>query len=101
MKEYCYKVKSNLLKVEFKGIYYKKPLIENYGFYPVQQDFEDEKGNKIDFKGYRADKINNFAIEYIENHNNDKPFFLFISQLEPHHQNDHKRFEGPKEKVKK
>lgn len=61
----------------------------------------DEKGNKIDFEGYRADKINDFAIEYIENHNNDKPFFLFVSQLEPHHQNDHKRFEGPKEKVEK
>ena len=61
----------------------------------------DEKGNKIEFEGYRADRINDFAIEYIENHNNDKPFFLFISQLEPHHQNDHKRFEGPKEKVEK
>lgn len=61
----------------------------------------DEKGNKIDFKGYRADRINDFAIEYIENHNNDKPFFLFISQLEPHHQNDHNRFEGPKEKVER
>lgn len=61
----------------------------------------DEKGNKIDFKGYRADRINDFAIEYIENHNNDKPFFLFVSQLEPHHQNDHNRFEGPKEKVEK
>ena len=61
----------------------------------------DEKGNKIDFEGYRADKINDFAIEYIENHNNDKPFFLFVSQLEPHHQNDHKRFEGPKEKIEK
>ena len=61
----------------------------------------DEKGNKIDFKGYRADRINDFAIEYIENHNDDKPFFLFVSQLEPHHQNDHKRFEGPKEKVER
>lgn len=61
----------------------------------------DEKGNKIDFKGYRADRINDFAIEYIENHNNEKPFFMFISQLEPHHQNDRKRFEGPKEKVDK
>lgn len=61
----------------------------------------DEKGNKIGFEGYRADRINDFAIEYIENHNNDKPFFLFISQLEPHHQNDHNRFEGPKEKIEK
>ena len=61
----------------------------------------DEKGNKIDFKGYRADRINDFAIEYIENYSVEKPFFLFVSQLEPHHQNDHKKFEGPKEKVEK
>ncbi len=61
----------------------------------------DEKGNKIDFEGYRADRINDFAIEYIENYNGDKPFFLFVSQLEPHHQNDHGRFEGPKEKIEK
>ncbi len=59
----------------------------------------DENGKKIEFEGYRADRINDFAIEYIENHNDEKPFFMFISQLEPHHQNDHNRFEGPKEKV--
>ncbi len=61
----------------------------------------DENGNKIEFEGYRADKINDFAIEYIENRNSDKPFFMFISQLEPHHQNDHNRFEGPIDKVEK
>ncbi len=61
----------------------------------------DENGNKIDFTGYRADCINDFAIEYINNHKNDKPFFMFISQLEPHHQNDHNHFEGPKEKLEK
>lgn len=61
----------------------------------------DENGNKIDFEGYRADRINDFAIEYIENYDRNKPFFMFISQLEPHHQNDRNRFEGPKEKVEK
>ncbi len=61
----------------------------------------DENGNKIDFEGYRADKINDFAIEYIENYDSEKPFFMFVSQLEPHHQNDHNRFEGPKDKVDK
>ena len=61
----------------------------------------DENGKKIDFKGYRADKINDFALEYINNHSGEKPFFMFISQLEPHHQNDRHRFEGPKEKVEK
>lgn len=61
----------------------------------------DENGSKIDFKGYRADRINDFAVEYINNHNNDKPFFLFVSQLEPHHQNDRRCFEGPKGKAEK
>ena len=59
----------------------------------------DENGNKIDFTGYRADCINDFAIEYVNNHNSEKPFFMFISQLEPHHQNDRGHFEGPKETV--
>ncbi len=59
----------------------------------------DEDGNKIDFKGYRADCINDFALEYINNHDSDKPFFMFISQLEPHHQNDRGHFEGPKEMI--
>ncbi len=61
----------------------------------------DEDGNKIEFEGYRADRINDFAIEYIKNHNGENPFFMFVSQLEPHHQNDRKTFEGPKEKISK
>jgi len=59
----------------------------------------DENGNRIDFEGYRADCINDFAVEYINNHSGEKPFFMFVSQLEPHHQNDHGHFEGPKESV--
>lgn len=59
----------------------------------------DGDNNKVEFKGYRADCINDFALEYIENKTSDKPFFLFVSQLEPHHQNDHHCYEGPKETV--
>lgn len=60
----------------------------------------DGDGNKLDFTGYRADCINDFALEYLENGREaDKPFFLFISQLEPHHQNDHHHYEGYKETV--
>ena len=64
----------------------------------------DNDGNRLDFEGYRADAINGFAEEYLANEDGtrrdpDKPFFLFISQLEPHHQNDHKRYEGYKETV--
>ena len=56
----------------------------------------DENSNRLDFKGYRADRINDYAIEYIKNIKHEKPFFMFVSQLEPHHQNDRLRFEAPK-----
>ena len=59
----------------------------------------DGDGNRVDFTGYRADCINDMALEYIDNHEGEKPFFLFVSQLEPHHQNDHHCFEGPRETV--
>lgn len=61
----------------------------------------DESGNKIDFEGYRADCINDFALEYLENCDKKKPFFMFVSQLEPHHQNDRHKIEGYKETVEK
>lgn len=63
----------------------------------------DENMNKVEFKGYRADCITDYALDYIKNYNDEKPFFLFLSHIEPHHQNDHKRYEGPigsKEKFK-
>ncbi len=55
----------------------------------------DKEGRKREFIGYRADAVNNFAIHYLHQYSGEKPFFLFISQIEPHHQNDHGRFEGP------
>lgn len=57
----------------------------------------DEEGNKCEFQGYRADCITDYALEYLEKQNEQKkPFFLTISHIEPHHQNDHKHYEGPK-----
>ena len=61
----------------------------------------DGDNNKVEFKGYRADCINDFALDYLDRKTSDKPFFMFISQLEPHHQNDRHRYEGPVETVPK
>ncbi len=55
----------------------------------------DEKNDIVDFEGYRVDAITDYAIEFIEHRSKDKPFFLFVSYLEPHHQNNRKSFEGP------
>lgn len=61
----------------------------------------DGDGNKLDFTGYRADCINDYALEYLENRDPEKPFFMFVSQLEPHQQNDRHTFEGYKETIEK
>lgn len=60
----------------------------------------DGGGKRVNFTGYRPDCINDFALEYLEKgRDREKPFFMFISQLEPHHQNDHGRYEGYRETV--
>lgn len=55
----------------------------------------DENDRRIDFKGYRADCINDLALEFFDQYDGEKPFFMTISQIEPHHQNDRKHYEGP------
>jgi arylsulfatase A-like enzyme len=53
---------------------------------------------------YRVDAQTDWAIEFLQSRKGKaKPFFLFVSYIEPHHQNDHRHFEGPrgsKEKFK-
>ena len=55
----------------------------------------DEDNNRVDFQGYRADCINDMALEFFDQYDGKKPFFMTISQIEPHHQNDRKHYEGP------
>ena len=55
----------------------------------------DENDQRVDFKGYRADCINDLALEFFDQYDGKKPFFMTISQIEPHHQNDRKHYEGP------
>ncbi|MHB1150810.1 MAG: sulfatase-like hydrolase/transferase [Eubacteriales bacterium] len=59
--------------------------------------------NKVEFKGYRADCMTDYALDYLRSRDGKKPFFLFLSYIEPHHQNDRNAYEGPigsKEKFK-
>lgn len=45
---------------------------------------------------YRADCVTDAGLEFIRSRDGDRPWFLFMSFIEPHHQNDMKRYEGPK-----
>ena len=55
----------------------------------------DEKMNRCDFKGYRVDCITDFALEYLDKYDGKNPFFMTVSHIEPHHQNDRGCYEGP------
>ncbi len=58
----------------------------------------DRDMQRHDFVGHRVDCINAFAVDYLHQYKesgSEKPFFLMISQLDPHHQNDRNRYEGP------
>ena len=56
----------------------------------------DETMRRVDFTGYRADCVTDFALEFLEQRSPDKPFFMMVSHIEPHHQNDRGHYEGPK-----
>jgi uncharacterized sulfatase len=57
----------------------------------------DAEGRRRDFPEgrYRVDVLTDWALEYLRNRDRGRPVFLFLSYIEPHHQNDHGRFEGP------
>lgn len=58
----------------------------------------DADMKRHDFVGHRIDCLNAFAVDYLHSYaegSREKPFFLMISHLDPHHQNDRQRYEGP------
>lgn len=59
----------------------------------------DKEGNPVRLPGYRSDAYVDAGIRYISDRVNDdreKPFFLFLSIFEPHHQNHKDNFPAPK-----
>jgi len=56
----------------------------------------DAEMRKVEFKGYRVDCVTDFALDYVRTRDGKRPFFLFLSYIEPHHQNDRGRYEGPR-----
>ncbi|MCL2022922.1 MAG: sulfatase-like hydrolase/transferase [Oscillospiraceae bacterium] len=55
----------------------------------------DGDGKKVYFDGFRADCQTDFVIDYLKKREKDKPFFMFVSYLEPHHQNNAGHYQGP------
>lgn len=62
-----------------------------YGGYMYRSD-----GSRYEFDGYRTDGVTDAALEFLNgDRDRSRPFFLFLSHIEPHHQNDHDCYEGP------
>ncbi len=57
----------------------------------------DGQGNKKEFPQdrYRVDAQTDWVLDYLRTRKGDKPFFLFVSYVEPHQQNNAKHFIGP------
>jgi len=57
----------------------------------------DVNGDKREFPegSYRVDAQTDWVLEYLDERPDDEPFFLFLSYIEPHHQNDRHCYEGP------
>lgn len=55
----------------------------------------DNDNEEINLPGYRVDAITDAGIRYIDSHK-DHPFFLFMSFLEPHHQNHRDDYPAPR-----
>lgn len=56
----------------------------------------DNDNQEVKLPGYRVDALTDAAIRYIDQHQ-AQPFFLFLSFLEPHHQNPHDSFPAPEQ----
>ena len=64
--------------------------------HPYEGSIFDGDGIEIKFKDrYRVDFLTDRAEMFLRR-KHEKPFFLFVSQLEPHQQNDMDRIVGPK-----
>lgn len=63
--------------------------------HPYEGHIFDADDTPIGFKGqYRADFLTDRAIRFLTMQR-EAPFFLFLSYIEPHHQNDMKRYVAP------
>ena len=64
--------------------------------HPYEGNYWDNGGTNIGFKDvYRVDFITGRSVRFIEQ-KHERPWLLFVSQLEPHHQNDIDQMVPPK-----
>jgi arylsulfatase A-like enzyme len=62
---------------------------------PFEGDLFDADGRPVHFTNYRVDALTDLAVRFIRE-KKSRPFYLFLSFLEPHHQNSTNSFIAPR-----
>lgn len=79
----------------FNGLWQASNVLELTS-HPYHGTMWDNDGTPMTFNGiYRVDYLTDLAVSFLRQ-KQDKPFFLVLSQLEPHQQNDLNGFAPPK-----
>jgi uncharacterized sulfatase len=77
----------------YDGYWMAADLLE-FTSHPFDTRLFDADGNEVYVEGYRVDATTELALRFLRQER-ERPFYLFLSYLEPHHQNDENRFVGP------
>lgn len=62
--------------------------------HPYDTIMFDGDNQEVKLPGYRVDALTDAVIQFVQD-NRERPFFLFVSYLEPHHQNDMNTYVAP------
>ena len=57
--------------------------------------YYDADNRYVPFEGFRVDSQTDHVLDYLRTRDGQQPFFLFLSYLEPHHQNNLDRYVAP------
>lgn len=74
--------------------YWLASNILEFTSWPYKTTLYDRDETAHDLPGYRVDTLTDAAIRHIAEPRDD-PFFMFLSFLEPHHQNQHDNYPAP------
>lgn len=78
--------------------YWLASNILEFTSWPYDTVIHDGDGRPVRLPGYRVDALTDAAIRYVHDRADDgRPFFLFLSHMEPHHQNATDDYPAPEE----
>ena len=83
------------LRLGYKDCWKAVDVLE-YASLPYEGQLYDEDNQRIGFKDrYRPDFVTDLLLDFLEEQDEEAPFFMMMSLIEPHHQNCMHRYVAP------